>query len=182
MQIGFMDDPSAQEIQNRIPRVKELLHVDEVLTASEFAEDMTGMAETLESVRLLILIISLIITILITVLIGHSFVTKERGDIAILKAIGFQNTQILFWQSLRFVICCILSTGLALLLHLPLMKLAINPIFTMMGAEFGIQYEIRPLETYCIYPGIFLAVTSISAFLTAQHTRTVQTNECSNID
>ena len=51
-----------------------------------------------------------------------------------------------------------------------------------MGASFGIQYEINALETYCIYPAIFLAVTCVSAFLTAQHIRTVQTNECSNID
>ena len=65
---------------------------------------------------------------------------------------------------------------------MPLMKLAITPIFTGMGASFGIQYEIIPLEVFCIYPAIFLAITTISAFLTAQHIRTVQTNECSNID
>lgn len=181
-QIEFLDDPGEKEIQNRIALIKDALGIDVVQTASEYVEDMTGMAETLEYVRLLVLVISLIITVLITVLIGHSFITKERGDIAILKAIGFKNGHIVSWQTLRFVIICIIATIFALALHMPLMKLAISPIFTMMGAYFGIEYKIAPLELYCIYPALFLAVTSISAFLTAQHTRTVQTNECSNID
>lgn len=181
-QIEFLDDPGEKEIQNRIALIKDALGIDVVQTASEYVEDMTGMAETLEYVRLLVLVISLIITVLITVLIGHSFIAKERSDIAILKAIGYRNSQIICWQALRFVIICIISTVLAIALHHPVMKLAIDPIFTAMGAYFGIEYKIAPLELYCIYPALFLAVTSVSAFLTAQHTRTVQTNECSNID
>lgn len=107
---------------------------------------------------------------------------KERGEIAVLKAIGFRNSQIISWQALRFVIICIISAVLAIALHLPIMKLAIDPIFTAMGAYFGIEYKIVPLELYCIYPALFLAITSAGAFLTAQHIRTVQTSECSNID
>ncbi len=182
MQIEFPDDPSEAEIRSRGERIKEILDIEKVETEAEFVDSMIGMAKTMESVRLLILTISLIIIVLIVVLIGHSFIAKERADIAILKAIGFRNSQIVSWQALRFVILCIIATILALVFHMPLMNLAITPIFTGMGASFGIQYEINALEIYCIYPAIFLAVTCISAFLTAQYTRTVQTNECSNID
>jgi putative ABC transport system permease protein len=156
--------------------------VNTVQTEAEYVEFMTGMAEILEYVRLLFLAISLIITVLITVLIGHSFIAKERGDIAILKAIGFRNGQLMSWQALRFVIICVIATIFAIVLHIPLMELAITPIFTAMGAYFGVQFEIAPLEIYCIYPAIFLAVTAVSAFLTARHVCTVQTNECSNLD
>jgi putative ABC transport system permease protein len=182
MQVEFLDDPGEKEIVNRIPAIMEILDVETVQTEAEYVEFMTGMAETLEYVRLLILAISLIIIVLITVLIGHSFMAKERGEIAVLKAIGFRNSQIISWQALRFVIICIISAVLAIALHLPIMKLAIDPIFTAMGAYFGIEYKIVPLELYCIYPALFLAITSAGAFLTAQHIRTVQTSECSNID
>ena len=182
MQVEFLDDPGEKEIVNRIPAIMEILDVETVQTEAEYVEFMTGMAETLEYVRLLILAISLIIIVLITVLIGHSFMAKERGAIAVLKAIGFRNSQIISWQALRFVIICIISAVLAIALHLPIMKLAIDPIFTAMGAYFGIEYKIVPLELYCIYPALFLAITSAGAFLTAQHIRTVQTSECSNID
>ncbi len=181
-QIEFLDDPGEKEIQSRIALIKDLLDVDVVQTASEYVEGLTGMAETLEYVRLLMLAISLIITVLIVVLIGHSFIAKERGDIAILKAIGFRDMQIVSWQALRFVVICMIAVIPALLFHMPLMKLVISPIFAIMGASFGIQYKVIPLEVYCIYPGIFLAVISVSAFLTARYTRTVQTSECSNID
>ena len=182
MQIEFPDDPSEAEIRHRGEKIKEILDIEKVETEAELVDSMIGMAQTMESVRLLILTISLIIIVLIVVLIGHSFIAKERADIAILKAIGFRNSQIVSWQALRFVILCIIATILALVFHMPLMNLAITPIFTGMGASFGIQYEIIPLEVFCIYPAIFLAITTISAFLTAQHIRTVQTNECSNID
>lgn len=182
MQIEFPDDPSEAEIRSRGERIKEILDIDEVETEAEYVDSLIGMARTMESVRLLILTISLIIIVLIVVLIGHSFIAKERADIAILKAVGFRNSQIISWQALRFVILCMIATVLALIFHMPLMNLAISPIFTGMGASFGIRYEINALEIYCIYPAIFLAVTCISAFLTAQYTRTVQTNECSNID
>ena len=182
MQIEFPDDPSEAEIRSRGERIKEILDIEKVETEAELVDSMIGMAQTMESVRLLILTISLIIIVLIVVLIGHSFIAKERADIAILKAIGFRNSQIVSWQALRFVILCIIATILALVFHMPLMNLAITPIFTGMGASFGIQYEINALEIYCIYPAIFLAATCISAFLTAQYTRIVQTNECSNID
>ena len=180
--VEFPDDPSDEEIQSRGEKIKEILDIDKVRTEAEFVESMTGMADTMEYVRLLMLAISLIVTVLITVLIGQSFIAKERGAIAILKAIGFRDGQIVSWQALRFVISCIIATILALIFHMPLMKLAIAPIFAAMGASFGIEFEIIPLEVYCVYPAIFLAITTISAFLTAQHIRTVQTNECSNID
>ena len=182
MLIRFQDDPTEAELHSRGERIKQILDIDEIQTEAEHVDSMIGMAETLEYVRLLMLTVSLIVIVLLTVLIGHSFIAKERADIAILKAIGFRNGQIVSWQALRFVILCIVATALALLLHKPLMELAITPIFAMMGANFGIEYEMVPLELYCIYPAVFLAVTTVSAFLTAQTIRTIQTNECSNID
>ena len=182
MQIQFRDNPNKEEIQERGARIRELLDIETTRTEAEYVEFLTAMAGTLEQVRLLMLVISLVITVLITSLIGYSFITKERADIAILKAVGFRNSQIISWQTLRFVILCIIASILALVFHMPLMNLAINPIFHKMGASYGIEYEVIPFEIFCIYPVIFFVITNVTAFLTAQYTRTVQTNECSNID
>ena len=182
MQIQFRDNPGKEEIQERGARIRELLDIETTRTEAEYVEFLTAMAGTLEKMRMLMLVVSVVITVLITSLIGYSFITKEISDIAILKAIGFKDGQIILWQTLRFAIVCIIATILALVFHLPLMNLAIDPIFTEMGANYGIKYEVVPLEIFCIYPVIFFAITTITGFLTAQHVRTVQTNECSNIE
>lgn len=182
MQLQFRDDPNEKEIQERGARIRELLDIETTRTEGEYVEFLTAMAGTLEMVRLLMLAVSLVITVLITSLIGYSFITKEISDIALLKAMGFRNGKIILWQTLRFAIVCVLATILALIFHLPLMNLAIDPIFTKMGASYGIEYEIVPLEIFCIYPAIFFVITTITGFLTAQHIRAVEANKCSNIE
>ena len=182
MQIQFWDNPGKEEIQERGARIRELLDIETTRTEAEYVEFLTAMAGTLEKMRTLMLAVSLIITVFITSLIGYSFITKEISDIAILKAIGLKDGQVILWQTLRFAIVCIIATILALVFHLPLMNLAIDPIFTQMGANYGIKYEVVPLEIFCIYPVLFFAITTITGFLTAQHVRAVQTNECSNIE
>jgi putative ABC transport system permease protein len=58
----------------------------------------------------------------------------------------------------------------------------IDPIFAMMGANFGIEFDIRPMEVYVIYPALVLTVTTVSAFLTARNTRSIHARECSGVD
>lgn len=85
-------------------------------------------------------------------------------------------------RSLRFGIVAILAAALSLLTLLPLTELVVSPIFAMMGANFGIEFDVRPLEVYVIYPALVLTVTMVSAFLTALHTRSIHARECSGVD
>ena len=181
-QIDFTDNPDDAEIERRAEKIKELYDTDKVYTSTEYADDMTGAGSMINSVRMLVLVVSLIIIVLITVLMERSFITKERGEIALLKAIGFTNGKIISWHTLRFVIVAIISAIISLATIIPLTSLALNPIFNMMGANYGIEYNIVPLEVYVVYPLIVLTTTLVSAFITSQHIRTISSSEISGIE
>ncbi|MBO5237321.1 MAG: ABC transporter permease [Lachnospiraceae bacterium] len=181
-QINFTDHPKEAEIQNRVEKLKEIFHTDEVYTADEYIEQLIGVADTIDGVRILVLSIVLVIIALVTVLMERSFITKERGEIAILKAMGFKNRTIIKWHTIRLGIVSVISTIISLVLSYPLTDLAITPVFKMMGAAFGIKYRIVPLEVYVIYPLIVLAITIISAGLTALYTRAIVASEASSIE
>ena len=86
------------------------------------------------------------------------------------------------WHTLRFVIVSIIATALALVFTVPLTKLTIDPIFNMMGASFGIEYEIVPFEVFFVYPLIVVVTTLISAFIASLSTKKIKANECAGIE
>ncbi len=181
-QISFEDNPDEETILERVEKVKDIYHTDQVWTAGEFIERMVGVAGTLDSVRMLVLALAMVVVILVTVLMERSFIAKERGEIAILKAIGFKSRSITGWHTIRFGIVSIISTIISLLLINPLTEISVGPVFKMMGADYGVEYKIVPLEVYVIYPCIVLVVTIISAYITALYTRRITASEASSIE
>ena len=181
-QINFKDDCSKKEIKNRIEKLKELFTEGEFKTAGEYVETMVGVVETLNSVKVLILAVVIIVVMLVTVLMELSFITKEKGEIAILKAMGFKNTAIIKWHTLRFVIVTIIAAILAIILSYPATYIAITPVFKMMGAYFGIKYEFNLLDNCIIYPLIILLVSIISAIITALYSNKIKASDASSIE
>ncbi len=182
MQIDFNDNPDDKTIEERKERVKEILGTENVYNAGEYADECIGVAEIIDSVKYLVLAISAIIIILVTVLMERSFIAKERGEIAILKAIGFKGGAVMKWHTIRFGIIAIISAIIGVALNVPLTKLAIDPVFNMMGANYGVQYRINPVEVFLIYPVIVLLITIISAFLTSIYTKSIKASEASSIE
>ncbi len=181
-QINFTDHPTEEQIRDRIEQIKEIYNTDMVYDAGEYVDAVIASSDVLDSVRALVLMVVMIIIVLVTVLMERSFITRERSEIAILKAIGFDNGTIIGWHTMRFAIVSILSTVIALMLMLPVTDFSIGPIFKMMGAGYGVQYEIVPMEVYLVYPIVVLLVTVVSAFLTALYTKTVSASESSGIE
>lgn len=181
-QINFTDNPDKEELNSRIEKIKEIYDTDKVYTAGEYSKILTSVGSAIDGVRIMVLIVMSIVICLISILMERSFIAKERSEIAILKAMGFRDGTVIAWHTLRFGIISIFSTVIALLLLWPLTNLSIGPIFSMMGAEFGIEYEIVPVEVYVIYPLLVLIVTMISAFLTAHSTRSISPAESSYME
>ena len=181
-QIDFTDDPSDAEIEERIEKVKDLLELEDVFTLHEYVGKSMGIAGAIDSMTYMILAIAMVIIILITVLMERSFIAKERGEIALLKAIGFKDSSIIKWHSLRFVIVSVIATIISLATLIPLTNLAVGPVFTMMGATNGMEYVIEPIAVFVVYPLIVMATTLISAILTALHTKTIKSSEISGIE
>ena len=181
-QIDFTDNPSESVINERAEKIKTLFDSDDVMTAGEYIGEMAGVTSTLDSVRVMSLCLVIVIIALVTVLIERSFITKERGEIAILKAMGFTTGEIVKWHTGRFAIASVISVIIALIFTVPITSLTVTPIFNMMGATYGVSYEIKPLEVFVIYPLAVLAVTVISAFFTSLYTGKIKASEASSIE
>ncbi|MGC4019793.1 MAG: FtsX-like permease family protein [Muricomes sp.] len=182
IQVNFTDNPDDKEIKSRIEKIKKLYDADYVLTASEYVEQMVGVGDTLDSVKYLVLILAAIISALVTVLMERSFIEKERGEIAVMKAIGFKSKSIIATHTLRLGIAAAASVIIAALLSTPLTRLTITPIFDMMGAGYGIEYAVKPLDIFVIYPLLMLFITLLFAFISSQYTRTIKACEATNIE
>ena len=78
-----------------------------------------GAASAIESVQYLLLGITLVVVILVCILMERSFIADDRSQIAILKAIGFDNNRIIKWHIIRFGIATLVSVLLAAICLIP---------------------------------------------------------------
>ncbi|MBD5082237.1 MAG: ABC transporter permease [Ruminococcaceae bacterium] len=180
LQIKYKDNPDSDTLAERKSMLQNLYKDAKIFTPGEYISFMIGdVAEQLDSMKVLILSIILCINILVAVLMVKSFITKEKSEIALLKAIGFKNNSLVLWQTVRIGIVLLISVLFGALLSSPLSSLIITPIFQMMGA-YSIEYEIKALEVYVLFPLIVLAATALAAFISAQGVRGISSSQISN--
>ena len=181
IQIKFTDNPSDKEKTARIEKMKELLPDYEIYTPSGFTDKTIHSAAYLDDTRWLVLLVVILINILVAVLMEKSFLTKERGEIACLKALGFRDSSIVFWQTLRVFIVMLISTVIAIALNNPVCQISVGGIFKGMGAK-KIIFDPNVLESYVIYPAIIIAATLFGVFLTAMSVKHISANEINSIE
>ena len=180
IQVNYKDSPDKAELAERKALLEKLYPDATVFTSGEYISYMIGnIAGQLDQMKILILSIILAINALVAVLMVKSFITKEKSEIALLKAIGFQNGTLTLWQTLRIGIVLIVSVLTGALVSTPLSSLIITPIFRMMGA-YSIEYDIRAVEVYVVLPLIMLGVTVLAAFISAQGLRKISSSQISN--
>ena len=155
---------------------------DKVMNAGDYVDYCVGgVGGMMDGVTGLLLPVIILIDILVAVLMEKSFLTKERGEIAMLKAIGFKNRSIILWQILRIAIVMIAAVLFSVALADPIGKLTTGGIFQMMGAK-NIIFDMDVLKTFVIYPAVILAATVFSVFLTALSIRKVNSNEINSVE
>ncbi|MDE7179310.1 MAG: ABC transporter permease [Lachnospiraceae bacterium] len=180
LQVNYKDSPDKSTLVERKELLEKLYSDANIYTPGGYISYMIGnIADQLDSLKALILGIVLGINALVAVLMVKSFITKEKSEIALLKAIGFKNNSLTLWQTMRIGIVLIVSVLAGAMSSLPLSHLIITPIFRMMGA-YSIEYEIRGVEVYLLYPMFVLAVTAAAAFLSAQGLRRIASSDISN--
>lgn len=181
-QIDFDNEISEAECEKRIEKIKDIYNTKHVYNCADFVKDSTGAADTISAVKNMVLIITLLIVVLIAVLMERSFISSEKAEIALMKAIGFSNKSIIWHHTLRFGIVAFAASILAAILCMPITKLAIDPVMGVMGAVSGVGYEIVPFEIFVLYPVIIVVVTIIAAFFTSIYTNTIKSSDASNIE
>lgn len=182
-QIMFTDNPDDKEIERRIDEIQRIFpDYENIETCAEMTSDMLGVTETLDAVKSLVAILTIVLSALITVLMERSFIAKETGEIALMKAIGTRNSKIYNYHALRFLFVGVIAIIIAEILSMPLTHLCIDPIFRMMGMELAVDYIVNPLELFLIFPAIILATTTLSALLTSLYTRKIKSSDTANIE
>ena len=181
-QINFDDDPDKTVIDERIEKLKDIFDNQNIFDTKGFVKDCMGVGDMIAAVKNLVLMLSLIIIILLAVLMERSFISKERAEIALMKAIGFGNTSVIAHHTMRFGITVLTGIVAASVLLMPLTKLIMDPIFGMMGAVGSIDYQFGVLEIFGLYPAIIFCVTILSAALTALYTRIIKPSDTASIE
>ena len=181
-QINFDDDPDKTVIDERIERLKLIFDNKNIFDTKGFVKDCMGVGNTIAAVKNLVLMLSLIIIILLAVLMERSFISKERAEIALMKAMGFGNRSVIVHHTMRFGITVLTGIVTASVLLMPLTKLIMDPLFGMMGAIGSIEYQFNILEIFGLYPVIIFCMTVLSAALTALYTRTIKPSDTASIE
>lgn len=181
-QITFDDHPDKAVIEERIEKLKDIFDNQNIFDTKGFVKDCMGVGDMIAAVKNLVLMLSLIIIILFAVLMERSFISKERSEIALLKAVGFDSGSVILYHAMRFGITVIIAIVTASALLMPLTKLIIDPIFGMMGAIGNIEYQFNVLEIFGAYPVIIFCVTVLSAALTALYTKAIKSSDTASIE
>ena len=182
LQIRYFDNPSKEQAQKRFEEVKQLFPDYKIYTGGEYVSDMIGnIAGQMEGIKRIIVVVIIIINMLVAVLMMKTFITKEKGEIAILKSVGFRNSAIIQWQLLRIGIILFISTILGALLSNPLAQISSGQVFKMMGAS-NIKFEVNALEVYIMYPLFIFMMTMIASGITAIQIKRISSQETNNIE
>ena len=180
-QIDFDDNPDDAEIIKRIQIIKDMYGIEAVFDAAGYCIDCMGVADTMDSVILLLLVITGIVVVLVTLLMERSFISDETGQIALLKALGFTNGSVLIWHIIRFIFVAATAELSAVVLTVPVTRLWCNPIWAMMGAT-DVKYYFDPIRILVVYPGIIMGITLVTILCSACRTGKISGTDLVNIE
>lgn len=182
VQIHFDGNPDKAQINKNIEKLKDLLDTDKVYSTSEFINNFTGMSDTLNVIKQMMMIVTVIVTALLVILMERSFISKEKSEIALMKAVGIGNGSIILQHSLRFVIASVIACIVSPVVLMPISNVMMNWVGNMVGDVSGMKCDFDPLEIFVICPAILIGVTVIGSFLTALYTKTIKASDTASIE
>ena len=178
--ITFTDNPDQEEIDKRKSIIKEMFSADNVRNQTEECVENMGTLDAMQAVEKLLVVITILVIILVTVMMERSFIAREKKQIAILKAVGFRDHDIIGWHVIRFGILGLIAVLLAAALSIPLANIVSGAIFSSMGAT-----SIKMIYSFVSmlkYPALLVAVTIVITRITAQYTGTIKARDTASIE
>lgn len=182
MQILFEGDPDEKTVEGYIEKIKELTGTEMVYTNKDLVVNIVGLTDVLSSIKYMMMILTAVITALVIVLMERSFISKEKGEIALMKAIGIKDGSIIRQHVLRFVIVSAAACLLTFLLTVPACYLMFNWVTKMIGDVTGVFPVINCVDEFVICPAILIGVTVLSAFFTALYSKTVRASDTASTE
>lgn len=182
VQIHFDGSPDKEQINQNIEKLKSLLETDKVYSTPDYINNFTGMSDTLKATKKMMMLITVIVTALIVILMERSFISKEKSEIALMKAVGIPDSSIVAQHTLRFVIVSVIACIVSSAVLMPVSNVMMNWIGNMIGDISGLQCDFDPLEIFVICPAILIGVSVIGSFLTALYTKTIKASDTASIE
>lgn len=143
-------------------------------------ESVGGIQDVLKSMLMPMTLMLCAIIMLITLLMEKLFITREKGEIAMLKSIGFRHRAIRNWQMMRMCLVVVVSMIISIPLSLLSNQFVLKPIFAIMGADVAIQVD--PIQAYLIYPGILLIGIMLATMLATHQVKHINIREMNNVE
>ncbi len=168
-------DTALMNIRNRFPEFK-FNNMQQVVSGQ-----IGGTTDTFETVKITIILLVFGINIMITILMVKIFVIGEKGQIAMLRALGFSNRQLKLWQVIRIGILMVISSGLGIVCSTFLNHLLIKPAFAIMGAAH-MKIQVNILESCCFYPLILFIAIIFAAYISLGKINRLKIMEINNIE
>lgn len=143
-------------------------------------EQIGGIQDTLETMLIPMTLMLCAVIMLITLLMEKLFITREKGEIAMMKSIGFKFKTICQWQILRMIFVVVISMIISIPLSLLSNQLILKPIFSIMGASLTIQVD--PIDAYLVYPGILLVGIILATTLATYNIKDINIRTMNNLE
>ncbi|WP_294472359.1 FtsX-like permease family protein [uncultured Ruminococcus sp.] len=182
IQIDLDGQPDEAKIESSKEKIKELLDTEQVYTISEMIARFTGISDTLNTIKYMMIVLTVIVTAMITVLMERSFISKEKSEIALMKAIGISDGSIIAQHTLRFVIVSIAACILSSIVLMPLSDLLMNRVCLLIGDVAGMNCTFNGAEVFAAAPALLITMTVISAWLTALYTKTITSSDTAALE
>lgn len=182
VQIHFDGSPDKEQINQNIEKLRSLLETDKVYSTPDYINNFTGMSDTLNATKKMMMVITVIVTALIVILMERSFLSKEKSEIALMKAVGISDSSIVAQHTLRFVIVSVIACIVSTAVLMPISNVMMNWIGNMIGDISGLQCDFDALEIFVVCPAILIGMTAIGSFLTALYTKTIKASDTASIE
>lgn len=158
-----LSDPSL--IGQKVSEYKNSFAFAKVSDIDEFVEQTFG--STISSVKrasFASIMIALVITLLITLLFMRLLIAKDRYSIAVLKALGFTNSDVRAQYISRSVFVLIAGMILGTLLANTLGELLARTVISSFGAS-TFTFAIHPLSAYLLIPLMMIGSVLIATII-----------------
>lgn len=182
VQVLLKDNADKELVQKCMDKTKELYPDSSVENVQKFLDDMLGgVSERVSSLKLMILVLVVLINVMVVVLMQRMFLIRERGEMGMMKAIGFADKAIIGWQTKRILLVVFAGIFIGTVTGTPFSKITSGQVFKIMGAR-NIEFVVNPLEVYAIYPLAVLVITIIACVLTMRRVKSISVQEINNIE
>lgn len=176
--VHIKTDLSQEELAAKLE--KELPAYEWASAQAVVDRNVGGIQKTLEDMKIPMIILLCAVIMLITLLMEKLFIVREKGEIAMLKSVGFSDGSIRFWQVIRMVSVAVCSMAAAVPLSLLSNQFVLKPIFAIMGAEVKIQ--IVPWQVYGVYPLVLLLGIITATVIAARSVKRINIQELNNLE